>query len=914
MENQFKKEEWVKFVQTGQLDEAYRIYLTIFPFFRFTRYLPLRRFSIFLSGVLIFYLKKTNLKFSPLDKEVDLSEEFLIFWKSPDCTGRFLLGNVFLDILLRRVVPVRGLVWLAHWLVFQGEHEKAIILFRLSLNHIKKGSRLHGEALSMIGNYFYSRGKYEASISSHQKANEILVLNKDKFFEMFNLGTSAKVYAEVGDLENFNKHILSKYDHLNPVEPDERYGMRVLIYGSYLNLIAGNIELGKQFYITAEKCFSKSGSELDKSIYCLYKSVILLFLRDLHGARQAIQDAKECLGRYGYYLTYAKTIKGIEQYLNGKRTELKIIDNLLSKHAPTVRSELENWFCSYFTIILPVLENFQNETIEHVMIPLEKATNSKISISLVKDSVNINDVRDAKFEIGEVDNSSVEFRVDVFHNDKLYELCLNTLYKKWRNPEIYEAVRSTLNLLQSISRQGQLKNIASAQAQHIKENEVVRRIAHDIKSPLAALQIAVNSLGPEVQDLRIIKSSTQRIEDIVNSLSRKKKHEYIGKNTKVLVKSFFDSLVASKRFEYQGKNLDLRLKFLNSAAFRYIDVNELELGRTMSNIVNNAYEAYSDGGLVEIIIDVFGPRLSVIVKDLGCGIEQEYSDRILEKDFSLKEKGSGLGLYYAKQYLDSIHGGLKINSLRGVGTSIEISIPLTASPKWIRDTLFLAGYKRIVIADDYVLNTEMIKKVFMEKCPGIEIVTFTKVDDLELFLKSKSELRNDSFFVIDYEFVNSRKTGVDFILNYSLQSNSILATHHFDNDEVIKCCSLNEIKICPKIVFTDVRIRPKKVDIYIADDEKYFLQALQTKFDGRFFNLHVFSDCESLLDNLDLSKEDPYFLLDQNFDEHQMSGNVALNILAGMGKTNLYNISEDGSHFSHSAVKIKKSEILSIFN
>lgn len=910
----FQEQEWVKYVQKGQLDEALRIYLTIFPFFEFTRHVSLRKLSIFLSGALIYYLNKTNRRFSSVDGDIDLDEEFLIFWKSPDCTGRFLLRKLLGTIITEKIIPVRGLVWLAHWLVFQGEYGKAVTLFRLSLLHTERNSRLHGEALSMVGNYFYSRGKYEASISFHQKSNALLVLNNDKFFEMFNLGTSAKVYAEIGDLENFNKHILSNYDHLNPVEPDERYGMRVLIYGSYLNLIDGNVELGKQFYITAEKCFAKSGSELDKAIYCMYKSVILLFFRDLHGARWAILEAKECLGRYGHYRTYARTIRGIEQYLDGKRTELRIIDNLLSKHGVTVRSELENWFYSYFTTILPVLEHFQDEAISSIQFPLEKATNSRVSISLLKESIDMNDVRDARFETDEVDNSSIKFNVDIFHSGKLYELCLTTLYKKWRNPEIYEAIRATLNLLQSISRQDQLKSIASAQAQRIKENEVGRRIAHDIKSPLAALQIAINSLGDEVQDLKIIKSSTQRIEDIANSLSRKRQNEYASKSTKILVKSFFDALIASKRFEYQGKNLDLRIRYLNSSAFKYINVNELELSRTMSNIVNNAYEAYTDGGPVDVVVDVLGAYLSVTVQDSGCGIERELLDKIIEKDFSLKAKGSGLGLYYAKQYLDSIHGELRISSLPKVGTSIIIDIPLTTSPGWIKDTLFLAGYDRVVIVDDFYPNTEMIKKTFLKKCPGLEIITFTTTDQLDLFLLSNADLKASTFFVIDYEFVNSTKTGVDLILGHGIKRNSILTTHHFENDDVIKLCSTSRIKICPKTVFTDIRIRPGKVDVYIADDEKYFLQALKSKIDDRFFNLHLFSDCESMLENLELSKDDPYFLLDHNFSENKMKGSSALDILFGFGKTNLYNISEDSSHHSNTAIKIKKSEVLSIFN
>jgi hypothetical protein len=63
-----------------------------------------------------------------------------------------------------------------------------------------------------------------------------------------------------------------------------------------------------------------------------------------------------------------------------------------------------------------------------------------------------------------------------------------------------------------------------------------------------------------------------------------------------------------------------------------------------------------------------------------------------------------------------------------------------------------------------------------------------------------------------------------------------------------------------------------------------------------------------------IPKKDSYFLLDHNFDEGRMKGSYALKILFGTGNTNLYNISEDTGLHNQAAIKIKKSEILSLFN
>ncbi len=901
---------WVDLVKQGRLDEAYRIYLISSPSFLYFKRFSFRRASSALSGWIVMILNGFRPKLRFEDQALDLSREFLLFWKCPDAIGRMLLFKMAGNYLKTNRLDGRALAWYAHWLVFQGRHKQAILIFRALLLSVPKHSRLHGEILSLAGNYFHSRGKLETALSYHKQSHEILKDNGDKFFMMFNIGTSAKTYAEVGSLERFNHNILAMYDNLNPTEPDERYGMRVLIYAAYLNLLSGNADLGKQFFISAEKSYQKSGSLLDKSIYCIFKSIILLFFRDLHGARKAIQQARADLKCYGFYKGYLDLIKVVEGHLKTGEISHGLLRKLLLQDGATVRSELETWYCQFFSLILPVLENFEEQDLDKVVMALKKATSSTVHAEYKKDHVDSDDIKQAKFEVSD-STGGVKFSVDLFHKEKSLEVSLDTGFKKWRNPEIYEAIRSTLYLLQNISKEAQLKKITFSQAQKIKESEVARRIAHDIKSPLAALQIAVKGLGPETSDYHVIKSCTQRMEDIANSLTRKWDFEACNRKEKILVKAFIDTLIAIKRSEYKNSNVEIEVEFLNRSAPKYVFVNESELGRTLSNIINNSVESYPAGGKVVVTMDSTTSQLIIKIKDFGRGIHAKDLDRIFLKDVSLRRNGTGLGLFYSKLFIETNGGKIEVDSMLGLGTTMTVTYPLSSPPSWIKTTLFLDKFRQIVIADDYGPNAELMKRKVMKECPDKEIVCFSRVSDLVEFAKSTGD--SSTFYIVDHDFIDESMTGLEFISEFKLKDRAVLATHHHENEEVVMECKASGVKIIPKIVFQDIRAVNERVNVFVVDDEKYFLRAIKSKLDERF-NVHVFENCHGIIEKSASVQGPSFFFVDKNFDGESTDGGDLLSALRDHGHDDLFNISEDSKFIHSDAIKLRKKEITNFLN
>lgn len=100
------------------------------------------------------------------------------------------------------------------------------------------------------------------------------------------------------------------------------------------------------------------------------------------------------------------------------------------------------------------------------------------------------------------------------------------------------------------------------------------------------------------------------------------------------------------------------------------------------NILNNSVEAIEEkrelNGKIGITVHVESDMLCVAMKDNGCGIPKKDSKKIFRPFYTTKRKGvgCGLGLDYVKS-IALIHGGdVCIKSIRGVGTTVYVALPI----------------------------------------------------------------------------------------------------------------------------------------------------------------------------------------------------------------------------------------------
>jgi signal transduction histidine kinase len=110
-----------------------------------------------------------------------------------------------------------------------------------------------------------------------------------------------------------------------------------------------------------------------------------------------------------------------------------------------------------------------------------------------------------------------------------------------------------------------------------------------------------------------------------------------------------------------------------------IFVDRDQIRQVVLNLLTNAYEAMPNGGTVRIDARVVDDAVEVAVSDTGIGMDEATRERVFEPFFSLKIKGTGLGLAVSKRLVESHSGELTMRSQESQGCTAIMRIPLSTA-------------------------------------------------------------------------------------------------------------------------------------------------------------------------------------------------------------------------------------------
>lgn len=354
---------------------------------------------------------------------------------------------------------------------------------------------------------------------------------------------------------------------------------------------------------------------------------------------------------------------------------------------------------------------------------------------------------------------------------------------------------------------------------------VAQQVAHDIRSPLSALNMVSSSLIDVSEEKRLlIRNAIQRINDIANDLLAKGKQaadqldlkssfgpspeSNLAQNQEViLLPALVDSLVSEKRIQYRDQiNVQIQSDFKDSFG-AFVIGNGKELMRLLSNLINNSVEAFTDKkGEVTVSIRLYKDRVHLSIRDNGRGIPPEVLLKLGEAGVTHGKEGfgsgNGLGVYHAKKTIESAGGRLEINSQVEMGTMIEIHLPRIGSPAWFLDKILLKSGMEILSLDDD-LTIHQIWKGRLDSLQATQknifLRNFTSAREFKSLVKSLPEgsIQN-KYFLIDYELLAQATTGLDVIEELGLRENVVLVTSRYEEPEIKRRCELLKIKLLPK--------------------------------------------------------------------------------------------------------------------
>lgn len=271
------------------------------------------------------------------------------------------------------------------------------------------------------------------------------------------------------------------------------------------------------------------------------------------------------------------------------------------------------------------------------------------------------------------------------------------------NINLHDGVKSALETTDSASIEndfwepvlGQLreesrkKKIAEEQLlqKQIKEEKVLlaQQVSHDIRSPLSVLSLLKDEI--EFKDLerkQLFIDAVTRINETASDLLSNTKNEQggaIGLKSEVTevaeITPIIESIISEKKMTMAS---NFQINFSSRAQGLKAYFKPPELKRVISNLLNNAIESLDkDDGKISIELSSLSHKVQLSITDNGKGIPEDILSRVGTMGFSHGKEnsgksGSGLGLYHARQTIESFGGSLAIFSKQHEGTMIVIEL------------------------------------------------------------------------------------------------------------------------------------------------------------------------------------------------------------------------------------------------
>jgi signal transduction histidine kinase len=346
--------------------------------------------------------------------------------------------------------------------------------------------------------------------------------------------------------------------------------------------------------------------------------------------------------------------------------------------------------------------------------------------------------------------------------------------------------------------------------------ETASQVAHDIRSPLAALDCVMQDVSQLPEKRRnMMRSAAARIRDIANSLIEKNRALQAGAATPEagaaatapdgvhLLPSLLDPLVTEKRVQFQaraGVQIDARLDEASYGLFA--EIQPAEFKRVLSNLINNSVEALTDKGSVTVSLARDDGKILLAVHDNGKGIAAEVLPRLGRKgETHGKAGGSGLGLYHAKTCVEAWGGTLDIQSEPGQGTTVAIRLPQARSPAWFVSELKLKPGSTVVVFDDdpsihHVWHGRFESLRTREH--GIQVVDFDTPEQLRGWVNDKAATAGNVLYLMDYELRGRGETGLSLAEELRIGEQAILVTSRFEEQRILEGCLRLGMRMIPK--------------------------------------------------------------------------------------------------------------------
>jgi signal transduction histidine kinase len=229
------------------------------------------------------------------------------------------------------------------------------------------------------------------------------------------------------------------------------------------------------------------------------------------------------------------------------------------------------------------------------------------------------------------------------------------------------------------------QTMAVSQEQRLSEiGQLATGVAHEIHNPLASIRFGLSALEAEIGRkpdpgealgyLKLVAAEVERCIDITGRLMRLSQSQG-GPGTLIDLGDVARDVASLLSYESMTRRVELAIRGFEDGR---VVASQADLGMALINLVQNAFHATPEFGVVAVEGRTVEGRVIIEVSDSGCGIAPANLPRIFQPFWTHRADqtaGSGLGLPITKAIVERWGGTIAVRSRLGEGSTFTISLP-----------------------------------------------------------------------------------------------------------------------------------------------------------------------------------------------------------------------------------------------
>ena len=232
--------------------------------------------------------------------------------------------------------------------------------------------------------------------------------------------------------------------------------------------------------------------------------------------------------------------------------------------------------------------------------------------------------------------------------------------------------------------------IESLKKEDLYRKEFVGNVAHELKTPLFAIEGYIsNLLDGAMDDKELLKKYLKRAEKSVDRLTYIIKDldlitQLESSTLKLQITSFdivklTEEIIEDLEISASKKNIKIIFNKIYENEI-LVDADRNRIEQVLTNLITNSINYGAEKGTTEISFESDEENIMVKVNDNGEGISEENMPRLFQRFFrvdisrSRSQGGSGLGLAIVKHIIDAHNENIYVQSTVGIGSEFSFSL------------------------------------------------------------------------------------------------------------------------------------------------------------------------------------------------------------------------------------------------